>query len=197
MIGILYFGAGNLFSLTATLKRIGVDFDIILDDHFDESKYSHFIIPGVGHARSAYEKLEKSNLIHRILQIEKPVLGICVGMQLLTAYSEEGDVKLLDLFPMQTKKFDSKNSLKVPHMGWNQVSFDKVHPLFAEIPNNAYFYYVHSYFIEYHAEYTLATTEYGENFTAIMNRNNFFGVQFHPEKSGALGEKLLENFTKL
>lgn len=82
-------------------------------------------------------------------------------------------------------------------MGWNQVSFDKVHPLFAEIPNNAYFYYVHSYFIEYHAEYTLATTEYGENFTAIMNRNNFFGVQFHPEKSGALGEKLLENFTKL
>lgn len=196
MVGIVYFGAGNLFSLTAVLDRMEVQYEIITDANFDESKYSRFIIPGVGHARTAFEKLQKTGMIEAILQIKKPVLGICVGMQLLTTFSEEGNVDLLKLFPMKTVKFDKQSfHIKVPHMGWNQVSVEKANPLFVDIPNNTYFYYVHSYYIEMNAAYTLAKSSYGNDFTAVMNKDNFFGVQFHPEKSGVFGEKLLKNFT--
>ncbi|WP_270089441.1 imidazole glycerol phosphate synthase subunit HisH [Sphingobacterium sp. SYP-B4668] len=196
MIGIINYGAGNIFSLTAALNRVGLSYMMVNKpdeiDHCDR-----IIIPGVGHAGAAMTKLRESGLADCIAHITKPVLGICVGMQLLTAYSEEGDVNLLDIVPIKTLHFSGRIDQKVPHMGWNSISPQKESPLFSNIEDNAYFYFVHSYFIEYHEDYTIAKCDYGTSFSAAMAKSNFYGVQFHPEKSGKAGEQLLMNFSKI
>ena len=185
MTGIIKYGAGNIFSLTAALERLGIEYGMI-DSEEDFELYDRYIIPGVGHAGAAMNKLEKTGLVSKIKSLTKPTLGICVGMQLLTAYSEEGDSKLLDLFPIKTLKFANSTEYKVPHTGWNRVFPEKDNPLFLNIPGGSHFYFVHSYFIEYNIAYTLSSTTYSNKFSASIWRDNFYGVQFHPEKSGAL-----------
>ena len=194
--GIIKYGAGNIFSLTAALERLGIAYGMI-DHEKDFELYDRYIIPGVGHAGAAMNKLEKTGLVPMIKSLTKPTLGICVGMQLLTTYSEEGDSKLLDIFPLNTLRFANSPEYKVPHTGWNKVFPEMENPLFENIPVGAHFYFVHSYFIEYDNTYTLSSTTYNNKFSASIWRDNFYGVQFHPEKSGALGETLLTNFSKL
>lgn len=194
MIGIINYEAGNIFSLTAALGRLGISFGMVNNvDDFD--KYDRFIIPGVGHAGAAMEKLKATGLASSIHTLEKPVLGICVGMQLLTAHSEEGDSDMLGIVPIHTLHFQQRITGKVPHMGWNQVTPAAGCPLFQDIPKGSYFYFVHSYFIEYNATFTAALAHYGVAFSAALQQGNFYGVQFHPEKSGKAGEQLLLNFS--
>ena len=196
MIGIINYGAGNIFSLTATLDRLSIPYGMV--DRADELEdYDRIIIPGVGHAGAAMRKLEASGLAQYIGQQTKPVLGICVGMQLLTAYSEEGDSPLLDVVPLKTLHFEDRIKGKVPHMGWNRVFPENDCLLFDNVEKDAYFYFVHAYFIEYNATFTAAYTQYGLKFSAALQHRNFYGVQFHPEKSGEAGERLLLNFSRL
>lgn len=196
MIGIVNYGAGNIFSLTAALDRIGVGYGMI-NQSADFDRYDRIIIPGVGHAGAAMRKLQETGLVADIVALKKPVLGICVGMQLLSAFSEEGHADLLGMVPLKTLHFQQRAGQKVPHMGWNSVSPKKDCPLFANLPENPYFYFVHSYYIEQDPVYTAASCTYDVPFSAAIARDNFYGVQFHPEKSGQAGEQLLLNFSRL
>jgi glutamine amidotransferase len=195
MIGIVNYGAGNIFSLTSALERLGIEYGMI-NAASDFELYSHIIIPGVGHAGSAMKKLQETGLIDTIKEQRKPVLGICVGMQLLTEHSEEGDASLMAIIPVRTKLFDKNQGIKIPHMGWNNVEA-KNNPLFEGVENQAQFYFVHSYFIEYNPTFDIASVNYGAPFSAAIHKDNFYGVQFHPEKSGAAGERILKNFANL
>lgn len=194
-IGIVNYGAGNIFSLTAALDRQSITYGMV-NTEADLEKYSHIIIPGVGHAGAAMQKLQQTGLVNAIKALKKPVLGICVGMQLLTAHSEEGNADLLNIIPLQTKLFERELGIKIPHMGWNNVDFTN-NPLFADVKPLAQFYFVHSYFIEYNPIFDIASVTYGNKFSAAIQKDNFFGVQFHPEKSGEAGEQLLKNFSMI
>jgi len=196
MIGIIRYGAGNIFSLTAALDRLGIKYGMV-NSEADFEQFDRYIIPGVGHAGAAMNKLQQSGMVEKIKTIHKPTLGICVGMQLLTAHSEEGDANMLNIFPIQTKRFTDSAEYKVPHTGWNKVYSEKENPLFKNIPIGSHFYFVHSYFIEFNEACTLASTNYSLKFSASIWKDNFFGVQFHPEKSGRFGEVLLTNFSNL
>ncbi|HEY4195162.1 MAG TPA: imidazole glycerol phosphate synthase subunit HisH [Mucilaginibacter sp.] len=196
MIGIIRYGAGNIFSLTAALERLGIKYGMVYSEG-DFEQFDRYIIPGVGHAGAAMNKLQQTGMVEKIKSLKKPTLGICVGMQLLTEHSEEGNANMLDIFPIRTLRFADSNEFKVPHTGWNRVNSEKNNPLFENIPSGSHFYFVHSYFIEFNQLYTLASTAYSTKFSASIWRDNFFGVQFHPEKSGRLGEVLLTNFSKL
>jgi len=196
MIGIVQYGAGNIFSLTSALNRLGISYGMIeMPEDFE--LYDRYIIPGVGHAGAAMNKLQQTGLVPDIQNLKKPTLGICVGMQLLTSHSEEGDADLLNIIPVKTLKFNDSIDYKVPHTGWNRVHAEPDNPLFKDIPSGTHFYFVHSYYIEYNNQYTLASTDYSLKFSASIWRDNFYGVQFHPEKSGTYGETLLTNFSKL
>ncbi|MFC4212504.1 imidazole glycerol phosphate synthase subunit HisH [Pedobacter lithocola] len=195
MIGIINYGAGNIFSLTAALERLNLVYGMI-NTESDLEKYSHIIIPGVGHAGTAMEKLRHTGLTNAIKALQKPVLGICVGMQLITEHSEEGDADLLSIVPLKTKKFDKSLNIKIPHMGWNSVSL-KNNSLFEGVEDNTQFYFVHSYFIEYNPTFDIASADYGLKFSAAVQKDNFYAVQFHPEKSGKAGEQILKNFSNL
>ncbi|WP_293298083.1 imidazole glycerol phosphate synthase subunit HisH [Pedobacter sp. UBA4863] len=194
-IGIINYGAGNIFSLTAALDRLQIPYEMV-NTESDLKKHSHIIIPGVGHAGAAMQKLQQTGLVQAIKALTKPVLGICVGMQLLTAHSEEGDADLLHIVPIKTRLFDKTLGIKVPHMGWNNVNFTN-NPLFNHVKPHAQFYFVHSYFIEYNPIFDIASVTYGNRFSAAIQKDNFFGVQFHPEKSGEAGEQLLKNFSMM
>jgi glutamine amidotransferase len=196
MIGIIRYGAGNIFSLTAALERLGIKYGMV-NSEADFEQFDRYIIPGVGHAGAAMNKLQQSGMVDKIKSLKKPTLGICVGMQLLTDYSQEGEVNLLSIIPIRTLRFADSAEFKVPHTGWNQVHSEKDNPLFKNIPAQSHFYFVHSYFIEYDDTYTLASTAYSIKFSASIWKDNFFGVQFHPEKSGRYGEVLLTNFSNL
>jgi glutamine amidotransferase len=195
-IGIVYYGAGNIFSLTAALERLDIPYGMIKSEA-DFELFSRYIIPGVGHAGAAMQKLEDTGLVPKIRSLKKPVLGICVGMQLLTDFSEEGNSDLLQIFPIKTLKFNNSAAYKVPHTGWNQVFTATDNALFKNIPSGTHFYFVHSYYIEFDENYTLASTDYSLKFSAAIHHHNFYGVQFHPEKSGSAGETLLKNFANI
>ena len=195
-LGIIRYGAGNIFSLTAALERLGISYGMVYTEA-DFEQFDRFIIPGVGHAGAAMDKLQNTGLVPKIKSLTKPVLGICVGMQLLTSYSEEGDSNLLNLFPVRTLRFKDSADYKVPHTGWNKVFPEKENLLFKNIPSGSHFYFVHSYFIEYDQTYTLSSTDYNNKFSASIWRDNFYGVQFHPEISGKYGETLLTNFSNI
>ncbi len=195
-VGIVRYGAGNIFSRTSALERLGISYGMI--NHEDDfEQYDRYIIPGVGHAGAAMQKLQQTGLVPKIKSLTKPTLCVCVGMQLLTSHSEEGDADLLGIIPIKTLKFKETTGFKVPHTGWNNVYAEKENPLFKDIPNGAHFYFVHSYFIEHNPVYTLASTNYVNMFSASIWNNNFYGVQFHPEKSGEYGETLLKNFSQI
>lgn len=196
MIGIINYGAGNIFSLTAALKRLDLAYGMV-NSKDNLAAYNHIIIPGVGHAGAAMQKLRETGMVDAILDLKVPVLGICVGMQLLSGFSEEGASKLLNLVPINTLHFKNRIQRKVPHMGWNKITLTYPDPLFQHIENDTYFYFVHSYYLEYNPTFTLAFTAYDISFSAAIKYRNFYGVQFHPEKSGAAGEQLLRNFSLL
>lgn len=195
-IGIVNYGAGNIFSLTAALDRLSLNYGMI-NSEADFDLYEKIIIPGVGHAGTAMQKLVDTGLVPKIKSLKKPVLGICVGMQLITESSEEGDSSLLGIIPLHTLRFKEAESKKVPHMGWNQVSPQQDNLLFTGITAESHFYFVHSYFIEFNPNFTIAFCDYGIRFSAAIQKDNFYGVQFHPEKSGEAGELLLKNFANL
>ena len=196
MTGIINYGAGNIFSLTAALDRLKIPYGMISRPE-EIGQYDRYIIPGVGHAGAAMDKLKDSGLAESIPDLSKPVLGICVGMQLLTSFSEEGNSELTGIIPVKTLHFDQSSHLKVPHTGWNKVDLNKENPLFHSMNLQEYFYFVHSFFIEFNPKFTIASADYGIKFSAAFQKDNYYGVQFHPEKSGSAGEQILSNFSLL
>lgn len=196
MISIIDYRAGNIASVSNALERLGVRYQVT--DHKQKLDASDGIIfPGVGHAESAMRAVRESDLHAWLRTTTKPVLGICLGMQLLYEFSEEGGTETLGVVKGRLKKFDAGRD-KVPHMGWN--TFGELHgahhPLMNGIRAEDYFYYVHSYYAPL-TEETLASSEYaGATFACIVARDNFAGVQFHPEKSGRAGTLLLQNFIR-
>lgn len=191
MIGIVKYKAGNLASVSNALDRLGATY-FISDDPKKLEKADAIIFPGVGHAAAAMDDLRAKDLDVWLKSTKKPVLGICLGMQLLFETSEEGDCNTLGIIPGRLKKFDSTKA-KVPHMGWNQFDTKKDHPLIKGIGNKQFLYYVHGYYAPTN-EYTLASCLYIIDFAAVVAKDNFMGVQFHPEKSGQVGSLLLQNF---
>ena len=192
MIGILNYKAGNTRSVENALKSIDVSF-LISNKPEELNACDQLIIPGVGMAKTAMEDLKNTGLDQFIISFKKPVLGICLGMQLLANYSEEGNIKLLSRCDYQVQKF--KGNLPIPHMGWNELRHIKG-PIFKGIEEAEHFYFVHSYFLPL-GRYTTAVSAYQKSFTAALEKDNFFGVQFHPEKSAKAGLKLLKNFSQL
>lgn len=189
---IIKYNAGNIQSVLYALERIGME-AIVTDDHALIQSADKVIFPGVGEASSAMEYLNERGLDTLIKQLQQPVLGICLGMQLMCTHSEENDTDCLGIFDTQVKKFTG--NLKIPQIGWNTVEH-AIDPLFANISPNPYCYFVHSYYASLCNE-TAATTEYGIRFSSALQKNNFYGVQFHPEKSAGVGEQILKNFINL
>ncbi|GIU83099.1 MAG: imidazole glycerol phosphate synthase subunit HisH [Acidobacteria bacterium] len=190
---VVKYNAGNTESVKNALKRLGVE-PILSDDAETISTADKVIFPGVGEASSAMRYLRERHLDRAIKQLKQPLLGICLGMQLLCSYSEENNTDCLHVFPYAVRKFE-KDELKVPHIGWNNI-FDLKGPLFKSIAENSFVYFVHSYYVET-GEDAAASSEYGIRFSAALERENFYAVQFHPEKSGEIGEIILKNFLSL
>ncbi len=194
MIAVIDYDTGNLRSVANALSRLGAEF-CVTDDHKQILEASHILLPGVGEAASAMAKLRERGLDVLIPSLMQPVLGICIGVQLMCRSSEEGDAQCMGIFDARVKRFAGDMNLKVPHMGWNSI--EQLHsPLFEGIDHGSYIYYVHSYAPQI-SQQTIATTTYGIDFSAALGRDNFFGVQFHPEKSGEVGSQILDNFLRL
>jgi imidazole glycerol-phosphate synthase subunit HisH len=192
---LLDYNAGNVRSVSFALERMGIA-PVVSNDPAEIASADKIIFPGVGEASSAMERLRENHLDRLIPSLTQPVLGICLGMQLLCAHSEEGDTRGLGIFPAKVRKFVSpENTFKVPQVGWNTVASLKG-PLFEGVPENAYVYYVHSFYAELCDE-TCAVTDYIQPYSAALSKNNFYAVQFHPEKSGVAGEFILRNFLAL
>ena len=209
MIAVVNYDTGNIRSVTNALRRVGCTEWVYTDDKAVLSQADKVILPGVGEASSAMAKLAERGLDTFIPTLTQPVLGICVGTQLMCQSSEEGNVECMGIFRTKVKKFQNEveqgdelssfhfplSTLKVPHMGWNQIA-DLRTPLFKDVDEGAYIYYVHSYYPELCAD-TIAATQYINAFSGALGRDNFFGTQFHPEKSGAVGAQILKNFLEL
>ena len=191
-IVIINYGAGNIQSIKFAIQRLG--YEAVLSDNAEEIKLADKVIfPGVGEASSAMEKLKSTGLDIIIPTLKQPVLGICLGMQLMCKYCEEGDTKGLGIFDCDVVKFD--NNVKVPQIGWNQIENLKS-DLFKGINENEYMYLVHSFYVPLNDE-AIATTEYGIKYASALQEKNFYGVQFHPEKSSNAGALILKNFLEL
>lgn len=195
MIAIVDSGGANIASIVFALQRLGLDAALTKDPKKIQQA-SHVILPGVGAAKAAMQQLQQYDLIEVIKGLTQPVLGICLGMQLLYEYSAEGKVSCLDVISGKIQKLNVIDSLPIPHMGWNSCCLVRESPLFKDIPDNSYFYFVHSYAAPITVD-ALAATEYSENFAAAVQKDNFFATQFHPERSGVVGAKLLQNFINL
>jgi glutamine amidotransferase len=191
-IVIINYGAGNIQSIMFAIERLG--FKAVLSNNTDEIKAADKVIfPGVGEASYAMKMLQESGLDTLIPTLKQPVFGICLGMQLMCNYSEEGDTKGLGIFDVDVVKFSSK--VKVPQMGWNTI-YNLKSDLFKGIAENEYMYLVHSFYAPLCAE-TIATTNYDLEYSSALENDNFYGTQFHPEKSGDVGERILANFLEL
>lgn len=188
---IINYGAGNIKSIQFAFQRLGVD-ALLTHDVTIIQKADKVIFPGVGEASSAMVKLQQSGLDILIPKLQQPVLGICLGMQLMCNSSEEGNTKGLGIFDTEVKRFS--NMVKVPQIGWNKIEHLKS-PLFKDMKED-FIYLVHSYYAPV-CEETIATCTYGLEYSAALTKDNFFGTQFHPEKSSNVGEQILENFLKL
>ncbi len=191
---IIKYNAGNIQSVLFALERIGME-GLVTDDPFLIQSADKVIFPGVGEASSAMNYLHDRKLDQLIRELKQPVLGICLGLQLMCKYSEENKTECLGIFDTEVKKFKVESGVKVPQIGWNKVE-NTSDPLFKGIFEEPYCYFVHSYYAELCAE-TAAETEYGVRFSSALGKNNFYGVQFHPEKSAAAGEHILKNFIQL
>lgn len=187
---IIKYNAGNIRSVRYALERIGVE-AAVTDDPEEIRRADKVIFPGVGEASSAMQYLRERKLDQVIRELKQPVLGICVGMQLLCRHSEENDTPCLGVFDLTVRKFPSTAG-KVPQIGWNNIH-DLHNPLFSGVPENAFVYFVHSYYVE-HGPDTAATADYGIPYSAAIQRGNFYAVQFHAEKSADAGTRILTNF---
>lgn len=197
MIAIVDYDAGNICSVTNALNRLGAEWKLTADS--DEiARASHVILPGVGHAAHVIGSLRRRGLEETIKHLRHPVLGICAGMQIMCSFSEEGDVPCLDIFDCKVRRLEPRPGEKIPHMGWDSLN-NLESKLFKGIEEGESFYFVHSYCASLCYD-TAATCRFGAGapmFSAALRYENFYGVQFHPEKSGAAGEKLLNNFLSL
>lgn len=194
MVTIIDYDTGNLRSVVNALERLGADYTLTADPAAIRNA-ERVLLPGVGEASAAMGRLREKGLVETLKNLECPVLGICLGMQLLCARSEEGDTECLGIFPNRVRRFPPRIGLKVPHVGWNSIHRLRS-PLYEGIEEGEYVYYVHSYAAETNA-CTAATTDYGGPFSGSLCRDNYFGCQFHPEKSGAAGRRILANFLSL
>ncbi len=198
-VAIIKYNAGNIFSVDYAMRRLGIEAEITGDPEKILSA-DKVIFPGVGEAETTMSYLKANNLDVLIKSLKQPTLGICIGMQLMCKSSEEatnGKVDCLGIFDEEVKLFiPDEKTIKVPHMGWNTVSATNDNPLFDGLTNDPYFYYVHSYHATVGID-TIATTDYINKYSAALHKDNFYAVQFHPEKSGKVGEVLLNNFLKL
>lgn len=204
-VSIVKYNAGNIFSVINAVKRMGIE-PLWTDNPEELMSSDRVIFPGQGEARSAMEYLHGRNLDRVIADLRQPVLGICVGQQLLCSHSEEGDTDCIGVFPIQVRRFQPNvHEEKVPCMGWNSLDLrlsdsdnvmrtaDNVSPLFAGLGKEDYVYFVHSYYCEL-CDNTIATADYILPYSAALQKDNFFATQFHPEKSGEVGRKILHNF---
>ncbi len=193
MIAIVDYDTGNLCSVWNALERIGAKY-VITDNAEVIKNADKVLLPGVGEASSAMKKLHERGLCEVIKNLTQPVLGICIGMQLMCRSSEEGNTECLGIFDTEVKRFyaDKKAGVKVPHMGWNEIHNIKT-PLLDNIKEGEFLYFVHS-FAPQVCDEAIATSENGMHFAAALNKGNFYGTQFHPEKSGSIGELILKNF---
>ena len=192
-------GCANLSSVKMAIQRLGVE-PIVSCDAADIKSADKLILPGVGTAKAAMRNLQERKQVDLIREAKQPLLGFCLGMQMLAQASEESmdgeaDIQCLGIIPGKVKLMQVGN-LRLPHMGWNQIEHDGTHPLFNGIPSGSYFYFVHSYALEV-TEATLARCDYGQPFSAVVGKDNFFGAQFHPERSGKLGAQLIRNFLEM
>jgi len=191
-LAIIKYNAGNIQSVLYAMERLGVEAEVT-DDAEKIKAADKVLFPGVGEASSAMQSLVENNLDKIIKELKQPVFGICVGMQLLCHHSEENDTRCLGIVPVQVKKFKSQNrSIKVPQIGWNNI-YNLKSDLFKDIEDKSFIYNVHSYYAE-DSEYTIATCNYGIEYAAAVKKDNFYGVQFHTEKSATIGDKILKNF---
>lgn len=192
-VAIVKYNAGNTVSVANALRRLGVE-PVITDDADILSTADKIIFPGVGEASSAMRYVRERNLDSLLPTLTQPVLGICLGMQLMCSFSDENDTKCLGILPYRVRQFES-DILKVPHTGWNRI--DQLRSkLFEGVDEGSRVYFVHGFYVESGAD-TRARTQYGVDFSAAIEIRNFYAIQFHPEKSGSVGARILENFLKL
>ena len=195
-VAIVKYNAGNIYSVVHALKRLGID-PILTDDAELLAKADRVLFPGQGEASNAMAYLKEHNLDQVIKDLRQPVLGICIGQQLMCRHSEEGNTDCLGIFPLDVKRFVPKvHEDKVPQMGWNSIH-NLSTPLFQDINEHEYIYNVHSFCVPYHEDYTIATCDYILPYSAALHKDNFYATQFHPEKSGSVGERILKNFLNL
>ena len=196
MIAIVDYNTGNLRSVINAVHRAGAEYIVTADRTLIE-RADRVLLPGVGEASSAMANLRATGLDEVIPRLTSPVLGICIGMQLMCAGSEEGNVRTLGIFPTEVRRFvaDKQAGIKVPHMGWNTIT-ELQSPLFDGVSDDAWVYYIHSFAPDL-CDCTIARTDYGRVFSGALQRDNFFGTQFHPEKSGAVGAQIIKNFMML
>lgn len=201
-VSIVKYNAGNIFSVINAVKRLGIE-PLLTDDREELMSSDKVIFPGQGEASNAMAYLKERNLDQVIRDLSQPVLGICIGQQLLCSHSEEGDTECIGVFPMEVKRFVPVNHEdKIPQMGWNQLLHltkegRPVSPLLQGLNEGDFVYFVHSYYVPLHEEYTIATTNFTLDYSAAIQKDNFFATQFHPEKSGRVGERILKNFIEL
>ena len=194
-VAILKYNAGNVFSVDCALRRLGVE-PIVTDNVEQLRRADKIVFPGVGEASSAMAYLRSRHLDELIRSLTQPVIGICIGQQLLCRNSEEGNTECIGVFDTSVKRFSEAPGVKVPEMGWNTIKPLVDNPLLKGIDENSYVYYVHSYYVPVFDD-TIAVTDYSLPFSAAMNKDNFYATQFHPEKSGGVGELILKNFLML
>ena len=191
---IIKYNAGNVQSVSFALQRLGIE-PVVTDDFEQILKADKVIFPGVGEASTAMKYLKEKQLDKLIPQLKQPTLGICLGMQLMCNYSEENDTECMGIFNLKVKRFIDDSVNKIPHIGWNNIT-DLKGPLYENIENNSFVYFVHSYYAELGKD-AIAKTNYIVPFSSSLNKNNFYGTQFHPEKSGKTGNQILQNFLNL
>jgi glutamine amidotransferase len=194
-VAIVRYNAGNIFSVDYALRRLGIE-AVITDDAETLQTADKVIFPGQGEASLTMQYLQTHHLDKLIKDLRQPLLGICIGMQLMCRRSDEGDTPCLGIFDTEVRRFmPQRHEDKVPHIGWNTLEKPQS-PLFAQVADGAFVYFVHSFYVPV-GEYTIATTPYILSFSAALHKDNFYATQFHPEKSGSVGEQILQNFLAL